>query len=64
MAHDRSRDPSLPGFTPEGVLPPGDYEMTLEELRASVLVEGPGPGHETWDTEWRQKLVEVKHDPQ
>ncbi len=31
----------LPGFTEEGLLPPGDYELTLEELAASLLVVGP-----------------------
>ena len=31
----------LPEFTVEGVLPAGDYELTLEQLRQSVLVVGP-----------------------
>ncbi len=33
----------LPDFTDEGLLPPGNYEVTFNELRASVLVKGPGP---------------------
>ncbi|WP_423815932.1 DUF6932 family protein [Salinibacter altiplanensis] len=49
----------LPGFTDEGLLPPGDYELTFEELRKSVLVEGPRPASpwgESWDAEWRSHL--------
>lgn len=44
----------LPDLTDEGLLPPGDYEVTFEELRESVLVVGPGPEsfwEEKWDTE-------------
>src|SRR5262249_55155983 len=45
-------------FTAAGLLPPGDYELTLEELRASWLVGGPREGsYPTWDREWRAKLV-------
>ncbi|MCS3635690.1 hypothetical protein GGP57_003030 [Salinibacter ruber] len=50
----------LPDFTDEGLLPPGDYEVTFEELRASTLVEGPGSGSvwgENWDAEWREYLT-------
>ena len=50
----------LPAFTAEGILPPGDYVLTLAELRKSILVRGPRgkkaiPG---WDVEWRLLLVE------
>jgi len=51
----------LPDFTDEGLLPPGDYEVTFEELRASVLVEGPGPDSpwgKEWDAEWRSRLTD------
>ena len=50
----------LPGFTSEGVLPPGDYALTLEQLRASMLVLGPGHprDHPAWDAAWRHRLVE------
>jgi hypothetical protein len=51
---------SIPEFTDEGLLPPGDYEVTFEELRESVLVEGPGPESvwgEEWDREWREHLT-------
>ena len=50
----------LPGFTEEDLLPPGDYEVTFEELRESILVVGPGsesPWGEEWDTEWREHLT-------
>jgi hypothetical protein len=50
----------LPDFTEDGLLPPGDYELTLEELAESRLVEGPDD-HErypNWDKTWRRRLVE------
>lgn len=44
-------------FTASGMLPPGDHEMTLAELRNSLLVRGPvTPG--PWDSEWRMHLVD------
>ena len=50
----------LPHFSDEGLLPPGDYELTLDQLRASMLVLGPDdPGEcPTWDAPWREKLVD------
>ena len=50
----------LPEFTEDGLLPPGDYELTVDELRESRLVVGPSdkslyPG---WDANWRLQLVE------
>jgi hypothetical protein len=48
----------LPRFSEDGLLPPGDYEMSLGELKGSMLVEGPEEGHSTWDSGWRMKLVE------
>jgi hypothetical protein len=49
----------IPPFEQDGLLPPGDYEISFEELRQSVLVLGPGdPSHESaWDTLWRERLV-------
>ena len=32
----------IPSFQNDGLLPPGDYEVTLAELRESILVKGPG----------------------
>ena len=47
----------LPPFSLAGVLPPGDYELTLEELRKSLLVKGPGQSPD-WDGPWRRRLVD------
>ena len=49
----------LPPFTIDGLLPPGEYVLTLEELRQSALVLGPGDPtlYPNWDAGWRQKLV-------
>lgn len=51
---------SIPEFTEAGLLPPGDYEVTLDELRESVLVLGPTDraGYPDWDASWRRKLVD------
>lgn len=48
----------LPSFTSEGYLPPADYELTLDELRTSMLVAGPSNGYPNWDRGWRSQLVE------
>jgi hypothetical protein len=48
----------LPSFTAKGVLPPGDYPMTLAELRDSFLVSGEGVGSPAWDVAWRRQLVD------
>ena len=50
----------LPGFIEDGVLPPGDYELSIEDLKISNLVHGPREGSlgGNWDTAWRLKLVE------
>jgi hypothetical protein len=48
---------ALPGFTDDGLLPAGDYPMTLDELRESMLVKGPGAGHPSWDDARRLFLV-------
>ena len=48
----------LPPFTADGTLVPGDYELTLDELRASSLVTGNGVDSATWDRRWRGALVE------
>ena len=39
--------------------PPGDYEVSFDELRQSLLVLGPRDPreHTSWDTPWRQELV-------
>ena len=48
----------LPSFTDEGLLPPGDYELTLHELRESLLVVGPSTGYPNWDSRWRAMLLD------
>lgn len=44
-------------FNKDGLLPAGDYEMTIEELKSSLLVVGDGSS-EYWDSEWRLYLVQ------
>lgn len=48
----------LPPFDQHGLLPSGDYELTIEQLRKSVLVGGSEPGSEHWDSDWRARLVD------
>jgi len=48
----------LPNFTNEGYLPPADYDLTLDELRSSMLVIGPSNDFPNWDRSWRAQLVE------
>jgi hypothetical protein len=50
----------LPSFTADGLLPAGDYELTLEELADSILVHGPADSEASanWDVAWRVRLVE------
>lgn len=45
-------------FDRGGLLTPGDYPMTLGQLRASLLVVGPESGYPLWDREWRGQLVD------
>lgn len=51
---------SIPEFDGHGLLPPGDYEATITELRASILVSGPQDSSRVpnWDAGWRLWLVE------
>ncbi len=44
-------------FNAAGVLPQ-DYEVTLEEIRQSLLVNGPEPIKPNWDVNWRRNLVD------
>lgn len=44
-------------FTENGLLLPEDYELTIDELLGSMLVNGPNPLPINWDTAWRRKLV-------
>ncbi len=48
----------LPDFDADGLLPPGDYEMSFEDLKSSPLVLGPANCEPTqWDSTWRRWLV-------
>jgi hypothetical protein len=48
----------LPNFSTDGCLPAGDYELTLNDQRGSILVKGPRHGYPNWDVSWRSKLVD------
>lgn len=49
----------LPAFTDDGLLPSGDYPLTFDELRHSLLVQGPeGHAQHEWDRAWRSVLVD------
>lgn len=48
----------LPPFTADDVLPPGDYALTIEQLRQSHLVTGEGNPSLNWDSVWRGMLVD------
>jgi hypothetical protein len=49
----------IPDFQKDGLLPPGDYEVSFAELRASGLVAGPvdKKRYPNWDAPWREALV-------
>jgi hypothetical protein len=51
---------TLPEFTEDGLLPPGDYVLRLAELAQSSLVAGPADAerYPQWDAPWRATLVE------
>lgn len=50
----------LPVFTTDGVLPVGDYALTLGQLCESLLVRGPADRakYPHWDADWREQLVD------
>lgn len=45
-------------FNDDGLLPPGDYILTLADLRRSILVKGSKESQDLWDREWRASLVD------
>jgi hypothetical protein len=59
IASDWSRT-LIPPFEADGLLPAGDYEVSFDDLRRSILVLGPSDARSspTWDAEWRGKLVD------
>jgi hypothetical protein len=44
-------------FNEKGLLPAGDYILTIDELLGSMLVNGPNPTPINWDAGWRRRLV-------
>src|SRR5450756_1749326 len=51
--------PLIPPFESDGLLPPGDFEVSFDELRNSVLVFGHSTAQEqsSWDMPWRLQLI-------
>jgi hypothetical protein len=47
----------LPRFDADGLLPPGNYELTIDQLKTSMLVVRPGPDYPHWDVRWRIQLA-------
>ena len=49
----------IPPFNSDGLLPPGDYEVTFDQLRKSPLVLGTTSRKfsSTWNAQWRHHLV-------
>ncbi len=50
----------IPSFQPDGLLPPGDYEVSFDQLRRSILTVGLEVTAVTnsWDASWRERLVD------
>src|SRR5262249_13156724 len=44
-------------FDHDGLLPPGEYELTIEQLKETMLVIGLGADYPGWDIKWRTQLV-------
>lgn len=51
--------PMIPPFQADGLLPPGDYEISFREIRESVLTCGTDATRDnsSWDGDWRMELV-------
>jgi hypothetical protein len=45
-------------FNEYGLLDPGDYPMTFDKLRQSILVQGEENSLLPWDSFWRSRLVD------
>jgi hypothetical protein len=59
-SYRRSNQPVwLPEFDEFGMLPAGDYELSLQQLASSMLVVGPQnrAAYPHWDAAWRAQLV-------
>ncbi len=49
----------VPNFSADGLLPAGDLALTFDELRASMLVTGPGSSRPNWDADWHSAFPVV-----
>ena len=55
----------IPPFNSDGLLPPGEFDVTFDELRQSILITGPQAQAQAqaqaaprcWDSAWRAHLV-------
>jgi hypothetical protein len=56
----RTSNSMILSFEPNGLLPPGDYEASFEELRKSVLTVGSVGmvRHQSRDSGWRERLAD------
>ena len=52
--------PVIPPFEPDGLLPPGGFELSFDELRKSLLVGGPDNQEttSTWEMPWLTLLLQ------
>ncbi|MDX2475574.1 MAG: hypothetical protein QNL91_17930 [Candidatus Krumholzibacteria bacterium] len=59
MFYNDRRRQILPNFDKKGLLPRGDYELSIPQIRDSILVRGPVGGcrRSNWDSDWRLRLV-------
>ena len=58
MTASQPASSNLPFFSKQGLLPAGDYPLTIEELHRSHLVTGEGNPSTHWDKDWRLYLVD------
>jgi hypothetical protein len=59
MIYNSKRRQILPNFDRNGLLPKGDYELSIPQIRESILVSGPigACKRSSWDSDWRLRLV-------
>src|SRR5688572_2853906 len=58
VRREEHKEMGLPQLTADGLLPPGDHQLTIAELRQSYLVTGEGLNLPGWDNAWRAQLVD------
>ncbi len=59
MFYNKGSRALLPNFNRNGLLPQGDYELSIPQIRQSILVNGPvgSARSRNWNQEWRLVLV-------